>query len=240
MGTADYMAPEQATDSRTVDIRADIYSLGCTLYKLLSGRAPFSGREYRSTLDKLNAHVHQPVPPIRSFAPDVPEELAVILERMLAKDPGNRFATPAELAAALEPFCRGANLNDLIVRAMANDEGAVCIRESVSSGPLSLREIARVRAAAPSRLRPIARRILIGLAFLGVFGVGIAAGILGILITIKRDGEETKITVPDGSNVRIGPDGQVDVGATGPTTVSTAQTCNRRHGRSARHCVGGV
>ena len=59
MGTADYMAPEQASDSRTVDIRADLYSLGCTLYKLLSGRAPFSGPEYRGTLDKLNAHVHQ-------------------------------------------------------------------------------------------------------------------------------------------------------------------------------------
>ena len=62
MGTADYMAPEQASDSRTVDIRADLYSLGCTLYKLLSGRAPFSGPEYRTTLDKLNAHVHQPAP----------------------------------------------------------------------------------------------------------------------------------------------------------------------------------
>ena len=124
MGTADYMAPEQASDSRTVDIRADIYSLGCTLYKLLSGRAPFSGPEYRSTLDKLNAHVHQPAPPIRAFAPDVPEELAAILDRMLAKDPDERFATPAEVAAAMEPFCRGANLAGLTARAMAIDEGS--------------------------------------------------------------------------------------------------------------------
>ena len=89
MGTADYMAPEQASDSRTVDIRADLYSLGCTLYKLLSGRAPFSGRQYATALDKMNAHVHQAVPPIRDLAPEVPEELAAILERMLAKDPGD-------------------------------------------------------------------------------------------------------------------------------------------------------
>ena len=117
MGTADYMAPEQASDSRTVDIRADLYSLGCTLYKLLSGRAPFSGPEYRTTLDKLNAHVHQPAPPIRRLVPDVPEELAAILDRLLAKDPDDRFATPAEVAAALEPFCADANLAELVVRA---------------------------------------------------------------------------------------------------------------------------
>ena len=75
MGTADYMAPEQASDSRTVDIRADIYSLGCTLYKLLSGRAPFSGPEYRGTLDKMNAHVHQTAAAVLEIVPDVPEEL---------------------------------------------------------------------------------------------------------------------------------------------------------------------
>ena len=107
MGTADYMAPEQASDSRTVDIRADIYSLGCTLYKLLSGRAPFSGRQYANALDKMNAHVHQPVPPVRDLVPDVPEELAAILDRMLAKDLGDRFATPADVAAAIGTLLPG-------------------------------------------------------------------------------------------------------------------------------------
>ncbi len=88
MGTADYMAPEQASDSRSVDIRADLYSLGCTLYKLLSGRAPFSGPEYRTTLDKLNAHLHQPAPPIRRLVPSVPEKLAAIVDRLLSERPG--------------------------------------------------------------------------------------------------------------------------------------------------------
>ena len=85
MGTADYMAPEQASDSRTVDIRADIYGLGCTLFKLLTGHAPYSGPKYRTTLDKMNAHVNEPVPSVRQFVPEVPEALAVILNRMLAK-----------------------------------------------------------------------------------------------------------------------------------------------------------
>ena len=117
MGTADYMAPEQASDSRAVDIRADIYSLGCTLYKLLTGRAPFSGPEYRTTFDKMNAHVHAPPPPIRHFAPAVPEGLAAIVDRMLAKNPADRFATPAEVAEALAPFCTGADLPALLKRA---------------------------------------------------------------------------------------------------------------------------
>ena len=58
MGTADYCAPEQAGDSHTVDIRADIYSLGCTLYKLLTGHAPFSGEQFDTTMKKLMAHTH--------------------------------------------------------------------------------------------------------------------------------------------------------------------------------------
>ncbi|GAG47604.1 unnamed protein product, partial [marine sediment metagenome] len=78
MGTADYIAPEQASDSHNVDIRADIYSLGCTLYKLLCGRAPFTDPKYRSTFEKMTAHVREPVPPIRQLRGEVSEELAAL------------------------------------------------------------------------------------------------------------------------------------------------------------------
>ena len=105
MGTADYMAPEQASDSHAVDIRADIYSLGCTLYKLLTGRAPFEGSQYKGTFDKMTAHVQQPVPPIENLLPQIPRELAAILEKMLAKDPADRYAQPADVIEALTPFC---------------------------------------------------------------------------------------------------------------------------------------
>ncbi|MGO9112680.1 MAG: efflux RND transporter periplasmic adaptor subunit [Thermoguttaceae bacterium] len=214
MGTADYMAPEQASDSRTVDIRADLYSLGCTLYKLLSGRAPFSGPEYRSTLDKLNAHVHQPVPPICSFAPEATEDLTAILDRMLAKDPSERFAAPAEVAMAIEPFCKAADLADLISRAMAIDEGSRSQHERPSASPLSFRDRVSVRVCAPTLRRPILGRILIGLGFLGAMA---AAFVAGILITIKRDGKETNIDVPDGTNARFTADGQLEVTLPGKT-----------------------
>ncbi len=105
MGTADYMAPEQASDSHAVDIRADIYSLGCTLYKLLAGCAPFEGSQYKGTFEKMTAHVQQPAPPIENLLPQIPRELAAIIEKMLAKDPADRFAQPAEVVEALAPFC---------------------------------------------------------------------------------------------------------------------------------------
>lgn len=110
MGTADYMAPEQATDSHSVDIRADIYSLGCTLYKLLSGQVPFPGPKYKSPIDKIMGHLRDTPAPIQSLRPDVPAELAGVLERMLAKDCTDRWATPQQVADAVGPFAAGHNL----------------------------------------------------------------------------------------------------------------------------------
>ena len=103
LGTPDYIAPEQATDAHLADIRADIYSLGCTLYFLLSGEPPFIGG---TMLDKLHAHQTCEPTPIRLRRPEVSEELAAILERMMAKDPAGRFARPADLAKALKPIAQ--------------------------------------------------------------------------------------------------------------------------------------
>src|SRR5262249_38202639 len=103
MGTADFIAPEQATDPRQADIRADIYSLGCTLYYLLTGHGPFPEG---AALDKLAAHRERlpaPLPRIRS---DVPTDLVRVVDRMMAKDPAQRYQTPAEVAEALARFSR--------------------------------------------------------------------------------------------------------------------------------------
>lgn len=117
MGTLDYMAPEQGADSHNVDIRADIYSLGATLYKLLCGTAPFAGDKYDTPVKKVMALASEPVAPIRERRSDVPEELATVLDRMLARNPEERYATPAEVATALAPWCQDSDLVRLATEA---------------------------------------------------------------------------------------------------------------------------
>jgi serine/threonine-protein kinase len=102
MGTPDYMAPEQAEDSRRVDIRADLYALGCTLYHVLTGRPPFPGG---SVMEKLIKHRLEEPRPIEALRGDLPEGLGPIVRKMMAKNADARFQTPAEAAQALEPFC---------------------------------------------------------------------------------------------------------------------------------------
>jgi urea transport system substrate-binding protein len=104
LGTIDYMAPEQWEDSRAVDIRADIYSLGCTLYHLLVGKPPFGSKEYPTLMKQMWAHAQAPVPPVREARSEVPQPVVAVLDRMLAKKPNERFGTPAEVAAALETY----------------------------------------------------------------------------------------------------------------------------------------
>jgi serine/threonine protein kinase len=110
LGTLDYIAPEQVLDSHAVDVRADIYALGCTLYELLAGQPPFAGPGCESAFQKMNAHVEAPVPQIRERRPDVPERLAVALGRMLAKNREGRFACPAAVVAPVQPIACRASL----------------------------------------------------------------------------------------------------------------------------------
>ncbi len=101
LGTADYLPPEQARDSHAVDIRGDIYSLGVTLYYLLTKSSPFPDG---SVSQKLMWHqLHKPIS-VREKRPDVPAEIAAIIDRMLEKKPEDRFQTPIEVMEALEPF----------------------------------------------------------------------------------------------------------------------------------------
>ncbi len=114
MGTVDYMAPEQGQSSHTVDIRADIYSLGASLYKLLTGSTPFPAERYDTLMKKFVALATQPHAPAQSLRPDLPPGLCQLLDRLLAKAPQDRPQTPAAVAELLAPFAAGADLPALL------------------------------------------------------------------------------------------------------------------------------
>jgi serine/threonine protein kinase/WD40 repeat protein len=106
MGTPDYMSPEQAIDSHSVDIRADIYALGCTLYHILCGQPPFPGG---SVMEKLIKHRSEEATPLEALRNDTPPGLCAVVRKAMAKTPDARYQTPAELASALAPFCSDAH-----------------------------------------------------------------------------------------------------------------------------------
>ncbi|MDR1963390.1 MAG: serine/threonine protein kinase [Planctomycetaceae bacterium] len=114
IGTIDYISPEQCESAGDVDIRADLYSLGCTLYFLLTGKPPYTGSRYDTTRKKLMAHIIGEVPKLRKTVAEIPEELEAVLQKVLAKEPDERFQTPLELAAALQPFASFDALLNLI------------------------------------------------------------------------------------------------------------------------------
>jgi eukaryotic-like serine/threonine-protein kinase len=100
MGTADYIAPEQAIACSASDHRADIYSLGATLYHLVTGEPPFHG----NLAAKLIAHQLHDVPTAHEVREDVPEGVSDIIAKMMAKEPADRYQTAADVAEALLPY----------------------------------------------------------------------------------------------------------------------------------------
>lgn len=104
VGSIDYMAPEQTRDPTNIDARADLYALGCCLYFALTGSPPFPEGTVH---EKVRAHRHQAPEPIRTRNPQVPEGFAALVHKLLAKSPGERFASANELVAALAPWRSG-------------------------------------------------------------------------------------------------------------------------------------
>jgi len=101
LGTPDYIAPEQARDTKNADIRADIFSLGCTLFRILTGTLPFAGD---NPVEKLVARYTQDAPLLRTLRPEAPAELEAVLAKMMARDLKQRYQLPYEVADALAPF----------------------------------------------------------------------------------------------------------------------------------------
>ncbi|MEZ6129081.1 MAG: FHA domain-containing serine/threonine-protein kinase [Planctomycetaceae bacterium] len=116
LGTPDFMAPEQWRDSRHVDIRTDLYSLGCTLHFLLAGKAPFRVTADESPLFKQHAHLNAPIPDLNAVRNDVPDDVQKLIHELMAKSINDRPAGPQQVIARLDRWARGANLSRLVKR----------------------------------------------------------------------------------------------------------------------------
>ncbi|MBN2475872.1 MAG: protein kinase [Pirellulales bacterium] len=218
MGTADYIAPEQVSDSHSVDIRADVYSLGCTLYKLLAGQPPFGGTKYKGTFDKMTAHVSEQIPSIRQCRDDVPDDLIGVMDRMLAKDPNDRFATPDELAEAMTPLAAGCDLQRLAGQAArAKQLPAGTATAMVATDVFRSSALVGTRTASFAEPRPVAssgRRRWIAVAVAA--GLILPIGLLAVIIRVYKDGRETV-------QVTVGNDGRTDVKPAGAARLQGAR-----------------
>ncbi len=216
MGTADFIAPEQVSDSRSVDIRADIYSLGCTLFNLLAGVPPFA-EKHSTVFAKMTAHVSTPAPSLSSFRPDAPIELVQLVDSMLAKEPIARPQTPREVAERLSAFTSGHDFPQLVEKAEQSRELTAKDAEPEAGkrvGPRQFsashaRSAARREASAfGSRLpqsQPFFRRSV-------PMSMLIATGFASLLLGFAF-GVIVKITYPDGTMVshHVPAGGKVDV-----------------------------
>jgi serine/threonine protein kinase len=150
MGTLGYTAPEQLRDARSADTRADIYSLGCTLYCLLTGLTPFPGS---SAYEVFLAQEAGGVKPLREVRPEVPEGLATIVAKMMAKDAAERFLQPGDVAVALLPFMKAdAKPPDTVDPRAATPPGDAI----QTDGPPAVDPRQTARPANPGTMRAIA------------------------------------------------------------------------------------
>ena len=200
MGTAEYMAPEQVEDAHGVDLRADIYSLGCTLYRLLAGEPPFPQSQYANRFGVMNAQIREEPPSIAERRPDLPGELVDLVHRMLAKSSDDRPPTADEVAQALAPLAAGQDLVALAGRAggLAGAEPATMPTDPAAKSAFEPTEPrARPRPKPAAKRRPPRRRLLILVA--GILPV-VLLGIT-IIIKIKIDSDKkaaiaTNVEVP--------------------------------------------
>jgi serine/threonine-protein kinase len=204
VGTPEFMAPEQACNSGRIDIRSDIYSLGCTFYCLLTGRPPFSGP---SLLEIMVQHMQSPVPPVSVSRPEVPPGVVAILERMLAKRPEDRYQQPGELAEALLPFIGSGSTADGAVK--SGQSGRQVAQTHASGAQVgATADLAGTTTALPQP--PMADRaaMAVGRMVLGCVGlvlVVIASMILALLFLFKIDRGSRPEPPADGP--RVGAEG---------------------------------
>ena len=198
LGTAAYMAPEQARDVRNADARSDIYSLGCTLYYLLTGRQAFVGA---TALDTIMSHLSQPIPALTSGDLRFSPALERVFARMVAKDPNDRYQTAAELMTELEGLVPRPESRHDAIRERNTDSSDVGSRQAASRGKSASSEPRANRSAAASRIRFAG---FVGLILLGVVMTWLVVNqrtgskpIDGGSMALSFNGNSSYVVVPD-------------------------------------------
>jgi|GEM_PF-1094516 len=195
-GTIDYMAPEQGDNSHAVDIRADLYSLGATMHKLLVGEPPLAASGHDSPLQKMTALATQDVPSLAERCPRAPAELVAVVDRMMARNPRERYVTPGEVAAALEPFCAGANLPRLLDATRDDTAKTSSAAEATDDAPFT-------PDAVPSRRSRRSAVVLVGAILFAVVVGGLLAGVVVLRIKDRQGEIVAEVTVADGHSVEL-------------------------------------
>jgi serine/threonine protein kinase len=233
LGTPDYIAPEQIRHAQSADIRADIYSLGCTLYYLLAGRPPFGGE---TLWDIYQAHFSMDASPLNLVRPEVPVEIAALVAKMMAKEPERRFQTPREVAQALTPFFKSGSAAAVGTKLEVSQPGRT-VQEWASpsagfapaqpaTGAAPVPTVAAKKATNPAQPGSMwdslvefreTKRSMEAAPVVAVdrrrpwkswplVAAAFLSGLiaLGIIITIRdKNGRETKISAPDDSTVVV-------------------------------------
>ena len=177
MGTVDYMSPEQAVDSKTADARADIYSLGCSLYYLLTGKPIYEGD---SLMNRMLAHRDKPIPSLCAAQPGVPEQLEAIFKKMVAKNVENRYQNMTAVIADLER-CSLGNEQTIVFHppvVPANDSNMTNFVSGTASTPT--KPIRTNTATTPMLDKRKNKLLLIGSAVVGVLML-----VAGLAMTLK-------------------------------------------------------
>lgn len=218
MGTIDYMAPEQAMSTKTADARADIYSLGCSLHYLLTGKATYEGE---TLMAKLIAHRDHPIPDLRAICPEVPETVDAVFRKMVAKKVEDRYQTMTAVIADLERCSSGQTVNPPSFA--ASDTGLTDFLKEVETSQKSV-----VQKKTPVRTPKRDRRDI----FLNKRKLLIGGGVVGVVILLAglvislRTNDGTlivKVNEPDAEIQVLNEEGKVEItrqGDKGPITIS--------------------